>query len=86
MDLRDNIRSVEAVTERTVDTTETMETTEDGEAAQTTDESLILSRVRIETDLDTTTAGVYQADYRYTDEFDREAHAVLTIVVEDKAE
>ena len=86
VDLRDNIRSVEAVTERTVDTTETMETTEDGEAAQTTDESLILSRVRIETDLDTTTVGVYQADYRYTDEFDREAHAVLTIVVEDKAE
>ena len=86
MDLRDNIRSVEAVTERTVDTTETMEATEDGEAAQTTDESLILSRVRVETELDTTTAGVYQADYRYTDEFDREAHAVLTIVVEDKAE
>lgn len=77
VDLRDNIFSVESVTERAADTTE------EGDGS---DDHLTLSRVRIETDLDTNTAGVYQADYHYTDEWNREAHAVLTIVVEDKAE
>ena len=40
-------------------------------------------RVRIETDLDTSNPGVYQVDYRYTDVYNREAHAVLTVIVEE---
>ncbi len=81
VDLRGNIRSVEAATEKTADAEETA--TEEEMAAEV---NQLISQVRIETNLDTTTAGVYQADYRFKNEFDREAHAVLTIVVEDKAE
>ena len=84
VDLRGNLRSVEAVTENAEDLSgeETALTEEEVAAAM----EAAFSRVRIESNLDRNVPGIYQADYRYTDDFDREAHTVLTIVVEEKAE
>lgn len=77
VDLRDNLRAVESVTENAEDDVETEEETAAAMEA-------LRERVRIETDFDRNTPGVYQVDYRFTDAFDREAHAVLTIVVEER--
>lgn len=41
--------------------------------------------VRIETDLNTSVPGVYQVDYRYTDEYNRKAHTMLVVIVEEAA-
>lgn len=79
VDLRDNLRAVESVTENAEDDVETEEETAAAMEA-------LRERVRIETDFDRNTPGVYQVDYRFTDAFDREAHAVLTIVVEERTE
>lgn len=79
VDLRDNLRAVESVTENAEDDVETEEETAAVMEA-------LRERVRIETDFDRNTPGVYQVDYRFTDAFDREAHAVLTIVVEERTE
>lgn len=79
VELRDNLRAVESVTENAEDDVETEEETAAAMEA-------LRERVRIETDFDRNTPGVYQVDYRFTDAFDREAHAVLTIVVEERTE
>lgn len=79
VDLRDNLRAVESVTENAEDDVETEEETAAAMEA-------LRERVRIETDFDRNTPGVYQVDYRFTDAFDREAHTVLTIVVEERTE
>ena len=47
------------------------------------DEYDISSNVRLDTNLNTSEAGMYEVHYRVTDSADRQGHAILTVIVEE---
>ncbi len=52
-------------------------------SATNSDSEDVSGGVLIDTDIDTSSPGQYEAHYRYTDDFGRSSHEVLTVIVEE---